>query len=472
MRYATDLDAYIAGASTLFSRVTRFYRRHMSRYLVFRVVRALVLIVYRFAYRSYCTLAPTGSVACFDLVRFGSYSEDRLVLRIPVFAAQPTHLPGPAFLNSHCQELNATPRTVPIEQPKIDVLELYDVVVVGGTDFILAGKSALAPDCFVEFADTCPANIFGVTSTDHSQQSLQLFLAGKGIAIDAGISLLGQNTGNYAHWLTETLPKLAMLGAYPQYDDLPLLVDCGLHRNIYESIGHVGGKQRTLIFVERWQRVEAKRLVCVSQAGYEPYIPHGLFNTGTSRIVNAFSSPALAVLNAAVLKALPATLPRNSEKIFLCRSDRSNNLRGLTNSSEVEALLQEKGYVIIDPAKLSFIEQVQACLAARIIVAPIGAALASMIFAKRGCLMLALSPYYENANYYFYSNLAAALKLKLFYLLGHQINQHGHPMYRSYSIDLPELERVVDLLADPDDQWRDILDRVCLEQEAEEKAHA
>ena len=424
----------------------RFYRLHLSRNLVFRVVRALATMLYRSVYRAYCHLKPTASVARFNLVRFGSYMGEHLVVRISVFTAQPTHIPGPAFLNDLNSATCTTPCTVAIELPKIDVVELNDVAVVGGTDFILASEVALAPDCFVEFADTCPADIFGVTSTDHSQRLLHLYLTSEGIEIDAGISLLGQNTANYAHWLTETLPKLAVLNAYPQYEDLPLLVDCGLHRNIYDSIVTVGGKQRQLIFVERWQRVRVRRLVSVSQAGYEPYIPHGLFNTGTSQIVNTFSAPALAAMHPAVLDTLPPSDARDCEKIFLCRSDRSNNLRGLMNTVEIEALLRKKGYTVVDPTRMSFIEQIQACHAARIIVGPIGAGLANMVFASAGCRILALSPYYENANYYFYANLAAVLKLQFFYFLGRQSDQRGHPMHRSYSIELDVLERVLDSL--------------------------
>jgi capsular polysaccharide biosynthesis protein len=363
-----------------------------------------------------------------------------------VFTAQPTHIPGPAFLNDRNGATSATPSTVAIELPKIDVVDLNDIAVVGGTDFILAGEAALAPDCFVEFADTCPADIFGVTLTDHSQRLLKLYCSGEAIQIGAGISLLGQNTANYAHWLTETLPKLAVLNAYPQYEDLPLLVDWGLHRNIYDSIVAVGGKERKLISVERWQRVRLKRLVSVSQAGYEPYIPHGLFNTGTPQIINTFSASALEAMHTAVLDKIQPSYATDCEKIFLCRSYRSNNLRLLTYSIEIEALLRKKGYTVVDPTKMSFIEQVKACHAARIIVAPVGAALANMIFASPGCRILALSPYYENANYYFYANLAAVLKLQFMYLLGSQSDPHGHPMHRSYSVELDVLERVLDSL--------------------------
>lgn len=436
----------------MFSRIIRFYRLHLSRYLVFRVVRTLLTILYRSVYHAYCHLKPAALVDRFDLVRFGSYMSDHLVERFPVFAAQLTHISRPTFLNDRSGVISAMPCTAAIELPKIDVMELQNVAVVGGTDFILAGKVALAPDRFVECADTCLANIFGVTSIDHSERSLQLFLSNKGVVIKAGITLLGQNTANYAHWLTETLPKLAVLSAFPQYYDLPLLVDSGLHRNIYESIGTVAGKHKQLIFVERWQRADVKKLVCVSQAGYEPYIPHGLFNTGTPQIINSFSAPALAALHAVVLDTLPPPDSGNCEKIFLCRSDSSNNLRYLANSADIEALLRKKGYTPVDPSKLSFVEQVQICHAARIIVAPVGAALANMIFASSSCRVLALSPYYENANYYFYSNLAATLKLNFFYLVGRQVDQRGHPAHRSYSIDLAELERVVDLFVDLADQ--------------------
>ncbi len=421
---------------------------HLSQYLLFRVLRVLAELLYRSAYRAYCRVHPTAYVSRFDLIQFGSYIGDHLVARFQVFSAQTTHIPGPSFLNDSYGNIRSSSNVLAIELPKIDVIELCDAALVGGSDFILAGKEALAPDCFVEFADNCPANVFGVTAIDHSKQSLQLFVADRGIAIEAGISLLGQNTTNYAHWLTETLPKLTVLDSFSQFDNLPLLVDRGLHRNIYESISAVSIKKRRLILVERWYRVRVRRLVCVSQPGYEPYIPHGLLNTGTPQIVNSFSTPALMGLHAAALDRLPRPELRGGIKIFFLRGNRTRNLRRLTNSAEIELLLLKKGYIIVDPTELSFTELVKVCYAAKIIVAPIGAALANMIFASARCQILALAPYYENANYYFYSNLAAALKLKFSYLLGRQGDKGGHQMHRSYSVDLFLLERVLDSLTE------------------------
>lgn len=438
-----SLVTKIVGAGGLFSRMLRFYRHYLSKYLIFRIVRELVSIIYRTAYHAYCYLMPMGSVGRFELLRFGSYSGNHLVARTQIFSAESTNIPSPVFLNVHDIKISSPRHASAIELASIDVLDLHDVSVVGGTDFILADNVALAPDRFIEFSDTCPANIFGVTSINHSQRSLKLFLTGQPIKIDSGISLLGQNTANYAHWLTETLPKLATLGAFPQYEDLPLLVDSGLHKNIYSSISLVAGKKRKLILVGRWQKVTVQRLVSVTQAGYEPYIPHGLFKPGLPKLVNVFSASALAALKAAVLHVVPPKFVHGRKKIFLYRSDRSNNLRSLQNWIDIESMLRARGYAILDPAKMSFIEQVQVCRSAEIIVAPIGAALANMIFASNDCKILALSPFYEGANYYFYANLSVALKLDFSYLLGTQSDQRGHPAHRSYSINISELERAL-----------------------------
>ncbi len=430
----------------MFSKIIRFYRLHLSRYLVIRVAFAFLMVLYRCFYRACCFWMPNARIEHCDLVPVGSYIGAHLVERRPVFPAQNMQISAPAFLNYHKGPVSATPHKLSIQLPKIDVLELSDVAVVGGSDFILAGKAVLAPDIFVESADTCPSNVFGVTSINHSQKKVSFFLSDRFRSIEKGISLIGQNTANYAHWLTEILPKLTLLKAYPQYNDFPLLVDRGLNRNIYESISIACGMQRQLIYIKRWEPVSVSRLLHVSQTAYEPYIPNNISNNSTSHIVNSFSAPCLSALRDAVMDKAPKLHGHECEKIFLCRSDYSHNLRGLSNSSEIEKLMQEKGFNRIDPAKLSFIEQAQVCSSAKIIVAPIGASLANMIFAPTGCQIIALAPYYKSANYFFYSNLAELLKIRLNYILGKQLNNGLHPMHRSYSIDLIFLERIVDSL--------------------------
>ena len=50
--------------------------------------------------------------------------------------------------------------------------------------------------------------------------------------LNCAISLLGHTSSNYAHWLTEILPKAILWGRNGQGPQVPMLVDAGLHPNI------------------------------------------------------------------------------------------------------------------------------------------------------------------------------------------------------------------------------------------------
>ena len=116
------------------------------------------------------------------------------------------------------------------------------------------------------------------------------------------------------------------------------------------------------------------------------------------------------------------------------------------NSDLIEHFLEKRNFKVLEPASMNFSEQVAACKEAEFIIAAVGAALANMIFSPPGCKIIALAPYYDDANYYYYSNLAGVLEHELYYVLGREIENAGHPMHRDYSIDLSELEKAIDLL--------------------------
>ena len=327
---------------------------------------------------------------------------------------------------------------------KLEVLKIRDALIIGGTDFILTGNEAMWPDAFIAARDTCPAEIFGVISINRRKNMMRLYPTQRARQFGRAITLIGQSTKNYAHWLTETLPKLAVLDSYSEFDGLPLLVDSGLHPNIYESIEILNSKHRDIVLIQRWAAVILDEVVCVSQPAYEPYVPQGLFNEGLSPMINSFSRPALDILKEAVTQAPWESGQYGTPMIYFRRSRQSSNLRGIIESDAIEEYVRTLGFDLIEPASLGFMQQVAACSSARVIVAPIGAALANMIFAPRGCIILALAPYYESANYYYYSNLAGVLGHELHYVLGQQTDKGEHPMHRRYSIDLSDLKLAIE----------------------------
>lgn len=431
----------------MLSSLLRIYRTHLSRYLIFRLIRFWAEASYRFTYRLFSALVSPVLGNRYSLVNFSCFSGANLKNRFSFAAAQSIEIPAPRFINGrfpmHVERLGS----FKTEMSKLEIVEIRDAVVVGGADFVLAGNAAVWPDAFVASRDTCPAEIFGVISINRRKNMMGLHLTRGARQFDRAIMLMGQNTANYAHWLTETLPKLVTLNSYPEFDHLPLLVDSGLHPNIYESIELLNSKHRDVVLVKRWEPVILDEIVCVSQPAYEPYVPQGLFNEGSSSTINAFSRPALDILRKAATGAVSKSGRSEMQMVYFCRSEQSRNLRGIINSEAIEEYVRAVGFELVEPASLGFMQQVAACSQARIIVAPIGAALANMIFAPRGCKILTLAPYYDGANYYYYSNLAGVLGHELHYVLGQQIDKGEHPMHRRYSIDLSDLKVAIELCA-------------------------
>ena len=185
--------------------------------------------------------------------------------------------------------------------------------------------------------------------------------------------------------------------------------------------------------------VKVENLVIVSPTAYERYVPQKINIVEPTPYINRFSSASLEKLREAVLDSLDLELSRNN-RIYLSRSNYSNNLRVIENSEEVEVTLKKHKFMCIDTGSANFSEQVSACSKADLIVAPIGASLANMIFAPVKCRVIVLAPYYFLADYHYYTNLASALNLDLVYILGKQVGPNIQPMYMNYHINIDDLK--------------------------------
>lgn len=160
-----------------------------------------------------------------------------------------------------------------------------------------------------------------------------------------------------------------------------------------------------------------------------------------------FSAPALDMLRNAAHSATGGIDHGAPQKLYLFRSPEScGNTRHVTNIDEIERIIRKYGYVMLDPAKLSFEEQIRIFSNARKVVSPLGAALANTIFAPPGCQVLGLSPWYHNANYYYFSNFMGALGHTMYYALGRQADQWGHVFHKNYEIDLAAFNTAMEYL--------------------------
>jgi capsular polysaccharide biosynthesis protein len=230
--------------------------------------------------------------------------------------------------------------------------------------------------------------------------------------------LLGAaNSDNYYHWLLDSLPRWKMLQAAGWRDYDFVLLHSQPRRFQEETLDWLGVPA-------------AKRLRCSKN----------FIHQFERLVVPAMPFP-LEEVSAWACAWLRALVPQKSsgpEKLFLSR--RGVGGRQLANEAELQAALEARGFVPVQPEKLSVAEQAQLLGSARCVVAPHGAALTNLVFAPPGALLLELfHPQHKNRCYV---NLAAACGHRYVSLDGCAI-QHADTKRLEYAVDVSAVLRTI-----------------------------
>jgi len=248
---------------------------------------------------------------------------------------------------------------------------------------------------------------------------------------------------NYAHWLTEVLPRIAAFVQDPRYESTPIVVDLDLHSNIRRSIALIA-PGRAVHRLKARDRLRVRRLHHVSVTGYVPYrlrdegmLEHGRFAPGALR-------HTVQRLRSAVQTRDDGTGP----KLFLRRNAK---LRRLVNEPEIEAALAARGFFAVDPAKLTLEEQIVLFSQASMIVGATGAGLANLIFCRPDCPLVVLMPRFRHTAYWYWRRMAAAAGAgPVVHVSGPQVETDFDPdregaLQQDYRVELADVLQGVDI---------------------------
>ena len=419
--------------------VLRAYRFHFAQFVFFRFARAFVLFLLRHIRFLVSRLRHSPYSKSYKWHTF-SKSRDSCVFFSTFYPREEFISPAPVFIGYHACEAAARTPQRNLVLPAVQVLELKSALVVGGVDAIFHQNRALHHDLFDPESHLSPAENVGLVSVARGRKMVSLRLTRDAIETSRAVSLVGQCSANYAHWITEILPKLAIIDRIRRFDGFSLLIDDCLHPNILESISLIMKNRRDLISVPRWAPVVAESLVAISSPGYERYTPDSVASVEPSPYVNVFSRSAFHDFRLVVTEATGNCLIDQRTLVYFGRSNLSGNLRFVSNADRLESIALSRGFSVFRPESISFRAQVDACANAGVFVAPIGASVVNMIFAPPGCIVVVLAPYYNESNYFYYTNLAAILGHRIRFVLGRQVSTSRHPMHRNYCVDEGDFE--------------------------------
>lgn len=317
--------------------------------------------------------------------------------------------------------------------PAVKTMTINDAFVYGGTNMVLMNNEVICHDLYDFKRDETSEELHTRIKIDLKGKRLRWLLRDKEPeTIEVAASFTDSCASNYAHWITEVLPRIALFCAQPEFSHVPIIINDELHSNLLESLACVLSDDREVIMLPVGRSLKVKTLYMTSPTGY---VPFGRRNTKLSGHSHGlFSAHAFEVMRQRLFSVISkADQVKGPVKIYLRRK---SGVRNLINHQEVESFLLEQGYTIIEPEKLNFTQQVRLFSQAKKVIGMTGAAFANLIFCPQDADIFIMISKHPDTSYWYWQNIACATGKKLHYILGSDVSRHENGIHADFSVDI------------------------------------
>lgn len=315
--------------------------------------------------------------------------------------------------------------------PEIYITEVSNATVTGETNLILADGKVICHDLYDFSLDYTSEELHGRTYVWPAQHTIAWLLPvipNRRLAYAACFT--DACAKNYAHWISEVLPRINIFCSVERWSNVPIIVDEGLHPNLIESLHAVVGTSREIFTISSGMCFHVDQLIVPSVTGYVPFERRSLKSKGFSH--GHFSPSALYQLRQKLCNAFELPTIQLPKKIFI---KRNSNIRNISNTHDIEACLNLLGFSVIEPEKLTIGQQIAFFANADTIVGATGAAFANLIFCKRTAHVVVLISTCKSLSYWYWQNMASAIGLRITYVLGKSIDRVGTDYHSDYLIE-------------------------------------
>lgn len=420
------------------SRIGRFYINHLKKIYIFR---STTIWLWRKLYPLYANKIAANfgsreSKRWRPIISLKSAVKEFKLSTVGVFDAVSINTPAPVVISESDNVVLDSPHDY-YEFPEIYVVEISNSYIHAGSNLIFAHDSVICHDLYDFNLDYTSEELHGRHLIDVKKRRMRLLceditpeeIEEAAIFVDACAS-------NYAHWITEVLPRIAAFCSMKKYENVPVVIDGGLHSNIMESLFAIVGSEREIIALSVGRGIVVNKAYVTSAAGYVPFERRSQKLLGHSH--GKFSPQSLGLIfdrcSSLVRDSLITEYPK---KIFLRRVSGG---RQIVNGAELEEFLLAQGFSIVQPEKLTFLQQVALFKNAEIIIGSSGAAFSNLIFSSCNVKCIILIGKYENTSYWYWQNIARASGKKISYILGDLKNsQNG--IHGDFEIDLQSVKK-------------------------------
>ena len=407
----------------------RFYFNHLKKY---RIIKLLAPWLWRKIYLLYRLNWIYGKALKRPILPLAIYAQKNV--KSILSKTEEIITPIPAVFPDSVKKALISPHTQ-YKFPEIYTTTVRDATVSGGTNFVLTDEAVICHDLYDFTRDYTSEELNWRTYIwPHRQRIAWLMHTVEAQKFDQAACFTDACAPNYAHWMTEVLPRINLFCRTGDAPRTPLLVNDGLHKNLMESLRLVVGEMHEIVALPMGSCVKVERLIVTSVAGYVPF--ERRIKRAKNHSHGRFSPFALLALRQHLQHNFYSAPSSAGSKIFI---KRNSGIRNLTNAAEIEALLVARGFTVIEPELLTIMEQITVFSNAEVLIGATGAALANLIFCKPMAKIIILIPAYRHTSYWYWQNIACAVGNRISYVLGEisRINTSGiHSDFRIKSSDL------------------------------------
>ena len=320
------------------------------------------------------------------------------------------------------QKASCPPPHTEYQFPAIYIADVPDALVTGGTNLVMTDAAVICHDLYDFVNDYTSEELNGKAYIwPHHQRIAWLMHTSPVMKLARAACFTDACANNYAHWMTEVLPRINLYCSAEKALGVPLIVNDGLHKNLMESLRAVAGDKREIVALPTGSCIRVEHLSLTSVAGYVP------FERRSNRLKNhshgRFSPFALLSMRQCLQDSLDAPSGSSIRRVFI---KRNSGIRNITNAREIEEILVAHGFSVVEPELLTQAQQIVLFSNAEVVVGATGAAMANLIFCKPTAKIIIMISDYKFMPYWYWQNMACAVGNKVIYVLGKCIGLKTH----------------------------------------------
>jgi len=304
-----------------------------------------------------------------------------------IFTAGFLQNPAPQTVGEPNDKAFYTNRNYPT--PKASLFYLQNSYVLGHKGLILSENH----EVFQEFS-----HHFGISTLKKflRKNPFYTFTGHAKKIAGVGAVLISPESHNYYHWLNDVLPRIKLYETVLDQID-HFCVSSAVPSKFLDILKEFGIPADKILLVEDKQKLHFDHLYISSLPGSEGRSPKWAVDFIREKLIDATKSN------------------QHSKKMYFKRGE--NAERNILNENELIAGLENDGFEITDPGKLTIDEQIALVQQAKVVVSAHGAALSNLLFSTAGTSVIEIfSPDYFRTDCYY--TLSSILGLNYWYIVG------------------------------------------------------